>query len=66
MLPKNLFPSPSPLFAPLTSPAISTISIEVGVTFFGSISFSKKFNLSSGTIIFPKFGSIVQKGKFAL
>ena len=42
MLPKNLFPSPSPLFAPLTSPAMSTISIEVGVTFFGPISFSKK------------------------
>ena len=30
---KNLFPSPSPLLAPLTRPAISTNSITAGVIF---------------------------------
>ena len=32
ILAKNLFPSPSPLLAPFTKPAISTISIFVGTT----------------------------------
>ena len=34
ILARNWFPSPSPLLAPFTSPAISTNSIVAGVTFF--------------------------------
>ena len=66
MLAKNLLPSPSPLLAPFTRPAMSTISTVVGTVFCGwtiSTSFS---NRSSGTLMTPRFGSMVQKGKFAL
>ena len=59
---RNLFPKPSPLLAPLTNPAISTISTVAGITFSGS---TRSFNLSSllsGTFITPTFGSIVQNG----
>ena len=62
MCDKNLFPSPSPLLAPFTSPAMSTNSITAGVVFCGlyiSVSFS---SLSSGTATTPTFGSIVQNG----
>ena len=37
IFPKNLFPKPSPLLAPLTSPAISVNSKVVGTVFLGSI-----------------------------
>ena len=59
---KNLFPKPSPLEAPLTSPAISQNSIAVGTIFLESYNSLNFSNLSSGTETTPTFGSIVQKG----
>ena len=59
---KNLFPSPSPLLAPLTKPAISTNSIIVGTTLSDLIYLLISNNLASGTGTIPTFGSIVQKG----
>jgi hypothetical protein len=37
----------------------------VGITFSGLTNCSRLFNLLSGTVIVPTFGSIVQKGKLA-
>jgi hypothetical protein len=54
------------LLAPLTNPAISTISTVAGITFSGLTRFSKVNNLLSGTLTTPILGSIVQNGKFAL
>ena len=65
IFPKNLLPKPSPLLAPLTSPAISTISTVAGTNFSGFTIDSKVFNLKSGTFTVPRLGSIVQKGKLA-
>ena len=65
MLARNLFPSPSPLLAPFTSPAMSTISTVVGTMRPGCTSSASLFNRSSGTVITPTFGSMVQKGKLA-
>ena len=65
MLAKNLFPSPSPLLAPFTSPAISTISTVVGTIRCGLTSSANLVKRSSGTVITPTLGSMVQKGKFA-
>src|ERR1700712_845961 len=65
MLAKNWLPKPSPLLAPLTRPAISTISITLGTTFLGLTISVSLVRRSSGTVITPTFGSIVQKGKFA-
>ena len=65
ILDKNLLPKPSPLLAPFTSPAISTISTTAGTTFCGCTNSTSLFNRSSGTVITPTLGSIVQKGKFA-
>ena len=62
MLCKNWFPKPSPLLAPLTSPAISTNSITVGIISFALHKSDKICNLSSGTTTTPTFGSIVQNG----
>ena len=59
---RNLLPSPSPRLAPRTSPAISTNSIVVGVTFFGSYIFASASSRASGTGTTPTFGSIVQNG----
>lgn len=42
MLAKNLFPSPSPVLAPLTRPAMSTNSMLVGTSFFD---FDKSLNI---------------------
>ena len=66
IFPKNWLPKPSPLLAPLTSPAISTISTVAGCTRSGCTSSSSFSKRASGTFTTPKFGSIVQKGKFAL
>src|SRR5690606_10285636 len=66
MFAKNWLPNPSPLLAPFTNPAISTISTVAGCTLTGltnSVSFS---NLASGTFTTPVLGSIVQNGKLAL
>src|SRR6201994_3606678 len=65
MLAKNWLPSPSPLLAPLTRPAISTISIVLGTMLFGSTISTSLVSRSSGTVITPTFGSIVQNGKLA-
>ena len=58
---KNLLPKPSPLLAPRTKPAISTISIWVGTILSGFTNSDKAFRRSSGTFTKPIFGSIVQK-----
>ena len=62
---KNLLPNPSPLLAPFTNPAISTISTVVGITRCGCSISASLFSRSSGTVMTPTFGSIVQKGKLA-
>ena len=62
MCDKNLLPSPSPLDAPLTSPAISVNSKLVGISLSGLyISFNTVI-LSSGTLTTPTLGSIVANG----
>ena len=45
ILARNWFPSPSPLLAPLTRPAMSTNSIDVGITFCGFTSSSRILSL---------------------
>ena len=62
ILARNLFPRPSPLLAPRTSPAMSTNSMVAGVYFSGwyiSASLSSRW---SGTATTPIFGSMVQNG----
>ena len=54
------------MLAPLTKPAISTISTVAGNTRSGFTNSSNFSNLRSGTFTIPMFGSIVQNGKFAL
>ena len=61
MLARNLLPSPSPFEAPFTSPAISTISIVVGTTRLGLSISASRMSRSSGTVMTPTLGSIVQK-----
>ena len=65
MFAKNLFPNPSPFEAPLTKPAMSTISIVVGTMRSGVINSAICVMRSSGTVIVPTFGSMVQNGKLA-
>ena len=65
MLARNLLPRPSPLDAPLTRPAISTMVIAALIVFADFEIVDIMFNLSSGTATNPTFGSIVQKGKFS-
>ena len=65
MLAKNLLPRPSPLLAPATSPAMSTISTVAGITRLGLSISASRASRSSGTFTTPTFGSIVQNGKFA-
>src|SRR3989344_3643902 len=59
---RNLLPRPSPVEAPLTSPAISTNSITAGTFFFDLLNSASLSTLSSGTATTPTEGSIVQKG----
>ena len=57
---EELVAEPSPLLAPFTNPAMSTISTVVGTVFWGwtiSTSFSRR---ASGTLITPRLGSMVQ------
>ena len=61
ILARNLFPRPSPLLAPFTKPAMSTISIWVGTIRLGFTSSASLSNLESGTSTSPILGSIVQK-----
>ena len=65
ILPKNLLPKPSPFEAPFTKPAISTISQVAGTMRPGCTNSANLVSRSSGTVITPTLGSIVQKGKFA-
>src|ERR1700760_680373 len=65
MLAKNWLPSPSPLLAPFTRPAMSTISIVLGTMLLGFTISVSLVSLSSGTVITPTFGSMVQNGKLA-
>ena len=62
MLPKNLLPRPSPLDAPFTKPAISTISNCVGIIFCDFATSANLCNVASGTTTRPVLGSIVQNG----
>ena len=59
---KNLFPNPSPFDAPFTNPAISVNSNVVSINFFGLYISFNTFNLLSGTVTIPTFGSIVANG----
>ena len=59
---KNLLPSPSPFEAPLTRPAISVNSKDVGTVLFGTYNSSRKVNLESGTVTTPTLGSMVANG----
>jgi hypothetical protein len=58
MLAKNLFPSPSPVDAPLTRPAISINSLSRNLSFWMILSFNVS-SLLSGTVTVPTLGSIV-------
>ena len=60
-----MLPKPSPLDAPLTSPAISTNEIVVLIVFLDLDILVRLFNRLSGTGTMPTFGSIVQNGKLA-
>ena len=62
MCERNLFPRPSPLEAPFTSPAMSTNSMTAGVIFLLSYSAASFCRRSSGTATTPTLGSMVQKG----
>jgi len=62
MLARNWLPSPSPLEAPATRPAMSTNSSVVGVVFSGPKSAERASSRASGTGTTPRFGSMVQNG----
>ena len=61
----HLLPSPSPLLAPFTRPAMSTNSTVVGTVAAELLSRLSTASRSSGTATTPTLGSMVQKGKFA-
>ena len=59
---KNLLPSPSPLLAPRTIPAMS-VKLQPAGTVLTLCSISASlYSLASGTFTTPTFGSIVAKG----
>lgn len=62
MLLKKWFPSPSPLEAPRTNPAISTTDSTAATSDFGFHISQSLVNLGSGTGTTALFGSMVQKG----
>jgi 4-diphosphocytidyl-2-C-methyl-D-erythritol kinase len=62
MFARNLLPSPSPLAAPFTSPAMSTNSTTAGTIFLGLTISASPASRSSGTSTMPTFGSTVQNG----
>ena len=62
MLARNLFPSPSPLEAPFTIPAMSTNSTVAGTTRAECTISSSTSSRASGTSTTPVLGSMVQKG----
>src|SRR5690554_1810768 len=65
MLARNLLPSPSPLEAPSTRPAMSTNSMVVGNTRSGLTMADRASSRGSGMGTIPLFGSMVQNGKFS-
>src|SRR6266571_3883027 len=65
MLARNWLPSPSPLDAPATSPAMSTNSTVAGTTRAGRATAASASSLGSGTATTPTLGSIVLKGLFS-
>ncbi len=65
ILARNLLPRPSPLLAPFTRPAMSTISTVAGTTLRGLHISTSLLRRSSGTVITPTLGSMVQNGKLA-
>ena len=62
MLPRNWLPSPSPLEAPRTRPAMSTKPNCVGMILAEPAIRASVSSRSSGTPTWPTFGSIVQNG----
>ena len=62
MLARNLLPSPSPLLAPSTRPAMSTRRRAAGMIFFVSMWVLIRSSRGSGTLTTPTLGSIVQNG----
>lgn len=62
MVARNLFPRPAPSEAPSTSPAMSTNSMAVGISFLEPESSLSTASRSSGTLTTPMFGSMVQNG----
>jgi hypothetical protein len=62
MWPKNWLPRPSPLLAPRTRPAMSTISTTAGKTRWEAIFLRMRPRRGSGTGTMPLLGSMVQKG----
>ncbi len=65
ILARNWLPSPSPLEAPATSPAMSVNSTVVGITFSGFTNSASLSRRVSGIETMPELGSMVQKGKFS-
>ena len=65
ILARNWLPSPSPLLAPFTRPAISTKVIRVGMICLLPAIAASFSSRSSGTATSPTLGSMVQNGKFA-
>ena len=59
---RNWLPSPSPLEAPATRPAMSTNSTTAGTTRSGLTISASAFKRGSGTSTTPTFGSMVQNG----
>mmetsp|Transcript_10478 Transcript_10478/g.26022 ORF Transcript_10478/g.26022 Transcript_10478/m.26022 type:complete len:202 (-) Transcript_10478:146-751(-) len=65
MLARNWLPSPSPLDAPRTRPAMSTNSNVVGMRSLEPEMLDRICRRGSGTVTMPVLGSMVQKGKLA-
>ena len=59
---RNLLPSPSPVEAPFTSPAMSTNSTEAGMISAEPEIFESTSSRASGTFTTPTLGSMVQNG----
>ncbi len=62
MLARNLFPSPSPVEAPFTNPAMSTNSTTAGMILSVPEILAKVAKRLSGTATTPTVGSMVANG----
>mmetsp|Transcript_31373 Transcript_31373/g.78936 ORF Transcript_31373/g.78936 Transcript_31373/m.78936 type:complete len:273 (-) Transcript_31373:186-1004(-) len=65
MCDRNALPRPAPCAAPLTSPAMSTISSHGWTSLLGLYLSQSQSKRSSGTWTRVSLGSMVQKGKFS-